>query len=195
MPSNHKNQFTKFESVIHNILTEIKCWKGYKKRGTKKRNGKTVNNCIEESIQFFDPDIYHKFFIALASYQSNHYGLYNSMELFKEYMKLPEDFKKFMTIPKSQYKNCFRGDDGKTEKPVSSFVYNKDPDVAKSNASNYGRYVFSLIGDGKSLISTMTTDFNKFKKFFGIKQWNRIVDDYGIGDDENEVLVFGLKYK
>lgn len=25
------------------------CWTGYKKEGTKKKNGKTVNNCVKES--------------------------------------------------------------------------------------------------------------------------------------------------
>ena len=25
------------------------CWSGYKKEGTKKKNGKTVNNCVKDS--------------------------------------------------------------------------------------------------------------------------------------------------
>lgn len=29
------------------------CWEGYKKKGTKKKGGKTVNNCIKESIANF----------------------------------------------------------------------------------------------------------------------------------------------
>jgi len=153
------------------------------------------NNTLAESIQFFDPRIYHKFFIELADYQSNHYGSYNTSRLLQEYIKLPEDFKKFMAIPKTKYKNCFRGDDSRNEKPVSSFVYDNNPETAKKNASLYGRYIFSLSRDGKSLISTMTTDFQKFEKFFGKKQWYRAVEDYGIGDDENEILAFGLKYK
>ena len=28
---------------------EQSCWKGYKKQGTKKKGGKTVNNCVKES--------------------------------------------------------------------------------------------------------------------------------------------------
>ncbi len=40
--------FPKFESTVNQILTEISCWKGYKKAGTKKKNGKTVNNCIKD---------------------------------------------------------------------------------------------------------------------------------------------------
>jgi hypothetical protein len=32
---------------------ERACWKGYKKQGTKKKGGKTVNNCVKESISRF----------------------------------------------------------------------------------------------------------------------------------------------
>jgi hypothetical protein len=32
---------------------EEQCWDGYKKQGTKKKGGKTVNNCIKESIVKF----------------------------------------------------------------------------------------------------------------------------------------------
>lgn len=37
---------------LDELLEEIKksCWKGYKKRGTKIKDGKRVNNCIKESI-------------------------------------------------------------------------------------------------------------------------------------------------
>jgi hypothetical protein len=38
--------FPKFESIYNQIMTEIKCWSGYKKQGTKIKNGKRVNNCV-----------------------------------------------------------------------------------------------------------------------------------------------------
>lgn len=38
--------FPKFESAYRMILQEISCWSGYKKRGTKIKNGKRVNNCV-----------------------------------------------------------------------------------------------------------------------------------------------------
>lgn len=41
--------FPKFESTYQQIISEIKCWKGYKKKGTKQKRGKTVNNCVKES--------------------------------------------------------------------------------------------------------------------------------------------------
>ena len=28
--------------------TSISCWKGYEKKGTKKKGGKTVNNCVKK---------------------------------------------------------------------------------------------------------------------------------------------------
>lgn len=38
----------KFDSKILSILNEIKCWKGYRKQGTKKgKHGKRVNNCVK----------------------------------------------------------------------------------------------------------------------------------------------------
>ena len=41
----------KFDKLHTQILQEIKCWKGYKKRGTKQKGGKTVNNCVKESSE------------------------------------------------------------------------------------------------------------------------------------------------
>jgi hypothetical protein len=43
---------------------EKACWDGYKKQGTKKKGGKNVNNCVEESTNL------HKFIEAIMT--SNH---------------------------------------------------------------------------------------------------------------------------
>jgi hypothetical protein len=41
-----------FDKIVKAILTEKKqmhCWKGYKKKGTKKLpSGRVVNNCVKE---------------------------------------------------------------------------------------------------------------------------------------------------
>jgi len=37
----------KYDVKIEKILNEIKCWKGYKKVGTKIKNGKRVNDCVK----------------------------------------------------------------------------------------------------------------------------------------------------
>jgi hypothetical protein len=141
-----------------------------------------------------DLDRYHDFFIELSLYQSNHFGNYNNSNLKSAYDKLPESFKKYMDIPKSHYIFCFRGDDGKNEKPVTSFVYNKDIERSKRTASFYGRYVFSLKSDVKSLSGTCYINTERLDKYFGKKNSNKIFDSYDIGDDENEVLVFDVKY-
>lgn len=51
---------TQFDSIYKQLLTEAKnkqgkeqgvdgkaCWKGYKRQGTKKKGGKTVDNCVK----------------------------------------------------------------------------------------------------------------------------------------------------
>lgn len=43
-----EESFPKFNNAVKTILSEIKCWSGYKKQGTKKKNGRTVNNCIKD---------------------------------------------------------------------------------------------------------------------------------------------------
>jgi hypothetical protein len=38
----------KYDLYIANLLNEMKCWKGYKKVGTKKgKKGKRVNDCVK----------------------------------------------------------------------------------------------------------------------------------------------------
>jgi hypothetical protein len=37
----------KYDVNVEKILNEIKCWKGYKKVGTKTKNGKRVNDCVK----------------------------------------------------------------------------------------------------------------------------------------------------
>jgi len=148
-------------------------------------------------IEAYEKDVskFHNFFEELAQYQSNHYGVYDSSRLRDEYLKLPEDFKRIMRLPKSRYKNCYRGDDGRNEKPVLSFVYHEDPETAKSNASFYGRQIISLRVDIKSLLDTMYFSFDRIARYFGQKISWKIMDEYGLGDGENEVLVFDVVFR
>jgi hypothetical protein len=37
----------KYDVLVQSILNEMKCWKGYKKVGTKKKGNKIVNNCVK----------------------------------------------------------------------------------------------------------------------------------------------------
>lgn len=47
MPKKEIKKFLKKEGEED----EQSCWSGYKKEGTKKKGGKTVNNCVKESVQ------------------------------------------------------------------------------------------------------------------------------------------------
>ena len=38
-------------------LLDPKCWKGYRKKGTKMKGGKRVNNCVKEDVNNVDPDL------------------------------------------------------------------------------------------------------------------------------------------
>jgi len=140
-------------------------------------------------------DEYHAFFAELSHYQSNHYGSYDTTNLMKSYIGLPPEFKKCMRPNKLQLDNAYRGDDGINIKPVMSFVWNVDAKKAKNNASFYGSKVISLRNNIKSYSGALDTDWNKFIKFFGKKQWHKIADHYAIGDDENELLIFGAIIK
>lgn len=43
----------KYDTLVSSILTEVNCWKGYHKQGTKKLFGKTVNNCVKNKKKNF----------------------------------------------------------------------------------------------------------------------------------------------
>ena len=142
-----------------------------------------LENLIEAEL-----DVFYAFFEQLCHYQSNHYGLYNCKALYNAYHILPNDFKLKTTPTKTKLSKCFRGDDGKNNKPVLSFTYNREDRIAKINASYYGRYVFS-INELKYFENAM--DISLMEKYFGKKQWYKITNDYPIADDENEILIFG----
>lgn len=128
----------------------------------------------------------------LSSYQSNHYGTYNVSGLYTAYSKLNSNFKKKLTPSRKKLNNSFRGDDGIRSKAVMSFTYNSDQQKAKRNAAFYGKYVFpfSALNNYENVLDT-----SLLSKYFGSVLWNKITDIYAIGDDENEILVFGGRWK
>ena len=44
-----KKDYVRKKEVADEDEENKSCWKGYKKQGTKKKGGKTVNNCVKES--------------------------------------------------------------------------------------------------------------------------------------------------
>jgi hypothetical protein len=58
-----------FNSLVEQLLDEkqMHCWKGYKKKGTKKlSSGKIVNNCVKEAVVTVLPKTH---------FRVSHYGL------------------------------------------------------------------------------------------------------------------------
>ena len=51
----------KLFALLEETLQEIDCWSGYRKDGTKTKNGKTVNNCkrIKEQQEELEESEYH----------------------------------------------------------------------------------------------------------------------------------------
>lgn len=152
-----------------------------------------LHSLINESISPLDLSEDILIFLGeLSSYQSNHYGSYNVSRLYNAYSKLNSNFKKSMIPSRKKLKNSFRGDDGIRSKSVISFTYNSDHYKAKKNASFYGKYVlpFSALENYDGLLDT-----SLLSKYFGSVLWNKITNIYEIGDDENEILVFGSNWK
>ena len=125
----------------------------------------------------------------LSVYQSNHYGNYDSGQLYACWNALPKDMKKQCTPSRNKYANMFRGDDDFNIKPVMSFTWNRDAAIAGSNALFYGANKYSFKDDIKGFVGAL--DIAKLPEYFGKRLWAKILDQFEIGDDENEILVFG----
>jgi hypothetical protein len=76
---------------------------------------------------------------------------------------------------------------------VLSFTTHSDSEISKKNANLYGSQIFSL---KENLISYENAlDLSLLKSYFGSVLWNKITNIYSIGDDENEILIFGGVWK
>jgi hypothetical protein len=54
-PKKGKGSFERNKRIPEEAEEKKDCWDGYKKQGTKKKGGRTVNNCVKESvIKFVD---------------------------------------------------------------------------------------------------------------------------------------------
>lgn len=149
---------------------------------------------IKESISPFDlSENLLNFLGELSFYQSNHYGLYDSTTLYNAYNKCSKEFKKECTPNRNKIKNSFRGSDSKETKSVLSFSTHSNYQTAKNNAGFYGNNVYSLKEHLQSYENAL--DLSLLKNYFGTVLWNKITNIYSIGDDENEILIFGGVWK
>ena len=133
------------------------------------------------------------FLNELSSYQSNHYGNYDDVELYKFYFNLPDIIKLRSRPKKEELNQIYRGDSGKNEKAILSFAIGK---YAKENVKLFGNVILSL-SDLKSYegIMDLTKLRTALEKTYGIKKTRALTTFFEYGDDENEVLVFGGKWK
>lgn len=113
---------------------------------------------------------------VVVEYQTTPVGGYpNRSEVVDSYNRLSKSDKRSLQPPLWKIKNAYRGSDGIDEGSAFSFLYHKDPDIAKRNAKFYGRYTYPL------------SDFT----YSGIID-TELLD--GAGDDENELIVINMKY-
>jgi hypothetical protein len=133
------------------------------------------------------------FLNELSEYQSNHYGNYNDTELYKFYFNLPDIIKLRSSPKKEELNQIYRGDSGKNEKAILSFAAGK---YSKENVKLFGNIILSL-SDLKSYkgIIDLTKLRTALEKTYGIKKTKALTTFFEYGDDENEVLVFGGKWK
>jgi len=119
------------------------------------------------------------FLKQLETYQSNHYGMYDTSNLSNEFNKLPNNIKNF--LKPNSVKNFYRGCDGLSFKNAISFTDNK------SYANTFG---------------TFTIPFSELKSYSGIISTNKIYIlckklkiKCNIGNDEGEIIVINPKWK
>jgi hypothetical protein len=149
---------------------------------------------LKESISPLDlSETLLNFLGELSYYQSNHYGSYDSKDLYNLYNQLNKEFKKECTPNRNKLKNAYRGSDSKDFKPVLSFTTHSDNEISKKNANIYGSQIFSLKDHLISYENAL--DVSLLKSYFGSVLWNKITNIYSIGDDENEILIFGGVWK
>jgi hypothetical protein len=60
---------------IHEIITEAdRCWKGYKRAGTKMKGGRRVPNCVKESVEVGYDNWDHDEPVSYAKYLEKTFG-------------------------------------------------------------------------------------------------------------------------
>ena len=120
------------------------------------------------------------FLQELETYQSNHYGYYNRSSLVDAYNNLPIGIKKYLIPDPKRLKNLWRGCDGLSETRAVSFTQNK------GIAHLFGAYVipFKELESYEGLIDSERAH----------KLARRLSLDFGIGDDEGEVIVIQPKW-
>ena len=129
------------------------------------------------------------FMIALYIYQSSHLYV-DPNKIYALYMKLSPEIKKIYTPNEQQLQNARRGDDGVQHKKALSFMVGDNVEKIQNELKKtFGAYIFA-IEDLKShdgIFSTLELSNDEAHK--------DLIHYLNIGDDENEIIVFGGKWK
>jgi len=118
------------------------------------------------------------FFEDMLSYQRSN----NKAGLASSYDKLPDSFKAAIYPSKKRLNSLFRGDDGKSEETAISWTSKKH--IAK--LFGYFVYPFAAVLSFNGAIDT--------PKLFSLVKSTEL-EDWGIGDDEDEVILLNVKWK
>ena len=114
----------------------------------------------------------------IVLYQSHNH----KYKLRAAYEALPQEFKDAIQPGPRRLAKLYRGDDGKSDEPAISWT------GSLSYAKWFGHYVYPI----KAVESfEAAIDSEKLVKLVS----NTRLDDWGIGDDEDEVILMGVKWK
>ena len=171
-----------YESVLSESVLDMALFKnlGFSEKNKSKKE-------ILEYVKKYGPDIIN-FLMALNIYQSS-YRTVSFLTFYRLYMKLPTEFKEKYYPDPIEIQNSYRGDDDMIRKNVLSFTTHSNPEIAFRNAGFFGSSIFT-ISDLKSYDGILSTP-----KLVTDNSLEDIIDFLGIGDDENEILVFNGVWK
>lgn len=142
---------------------------------------------IKEFFSKYGADIVN-FAMGLYIYQSSYMEI-SPERMYKLYMRLTPKQKKKYTPDPETLQTTRRGDDSVKQKKAISFASHSNPEIAMSNAKFFGGLVFA-IEDLESYDGAFSTEL-----FVNDPSLSDMVDFLNIGDDENEIIVFGAKWK
>jgi hypothetical protein len=136
---------------------------------------RTLKSFLEDPAQ---KAILEHFCYCVMLYQEHNH----KYKLRPAYDALPQEFKEAIKPGPRRIAKLYRGDDGKSDEPAISWT------GSLSYAKWFGHYVYPF----KAVASfEAAIDSEKLVKLVS----NTTLDEWGIGDDEDEVILMGVKWK
>lgn len=123
----------------------------------------------------------HAFMAALSGYQRHSGG--RKARLQGCYASLSPEMREAVSASPSRLRGLWRGDDGRTRQPATSWTHNK------GLAAFFGRYVFPVTDLSSTCGSIDTAKVARLTR--GIAE----LEDHEVGDDEGEVILLDAVWK